>query len=133
MRIKGRTVSKGIAKGEVILSKEPITFLGGVDPKTGVVIEKGHELEGKSVAGKILIFPTGKGSTVGSYVIYQMKKNGTAPVGIINSKAEQIVASGALISEIPMIHDLEVDALDFFKEGEFVVINADKGYVETRR
>ncbi len=133
MRIKGRTVSKGIAKGEVILSKEPITFLGGVDPKTGVVIEKGHELEGKSVAGKILIFPTGKGSTVGSYVIYQMKKNGTAPVGIINSKAEQIVASGALISEIPMIHDLEVDALAFFKEGEFVVINADKGYVETRR
>ncbi|MEE8358772.1 MAG: DUF126 domain-containing protein [Candidatus Hydrothermarchaeales archaeon] len=133
MRIKGRIVSKGIAKGEVILSKEPITFLGGVDPKTGVVIEKGHELEGKSVVGKILIFPTGKGSTVGSYVIYQMKKNGTAPVGIINSKAEQIVASGALISEIPMIHDLEVDALDFFKEGEVVVINGDKGYVETRR
>ncbi len=133
MRIKGRTVSKGIAEGEVILSKEPITFLGGVDPKTGVVVEKGHELEGKSVVGKILIFPTGKGSTVGSYVIYQMKKNGTAPVGIINSKAEQIVASGALISEIPMIHDLEVDALDFFKEGEFVVINGDEGYVETRR
>lgn len=133
MRIKGRTVSKGIAKGEVILSKEPITFLGGVDPKTGVVIEKGHELEGKSVVGKILIFPTGKGSTVGSYVIYQMKKNGTAPAGIINSKAEQIVASGALISEIPMIHDLEVDVLDFFKDGEFVVINGDEGYVETRR
>ncbi len=133
MRINGRTVSKGIAQGEVILSKEPITFLGGVDPKTGVVIEKGHELEGKSVVGKILIFPTGKGSTVGSYVIYQMKKNGTAPAGIINSKAEQIVASGALISKIPMIHDLEVDVLDFFKEGEFVVINGDEGYVETRR
>ncbi len=133
MRIKGRTVSKGIAKGEVILSKEPITFLGGVDPKTGVVIEKGHELEGKSITDKILIFPTGKGSTVGSYVIYQMKKNGTAPAGIINSKAEQIVASGALISEIPMVHDLEVDVLDFFKEGEFVVINGDEGYVETRR
>ncbi len=133
MRITGRIVSKGIAKGEVILSKEPITFLGGVDPKTGVVIEKGHELEGKSVVGKILIFPMGKGSTVGSYVIYRMKKNGTAPVGIINSKAEQIVASGALISEIPMIHDLEVDALDFFKDGEFVIINADKGYVETRQ
>ncbi len=133
MRINGRTVSKGIAQGEVILSKEPITFLGGVDPKTGVVVEKGHELEGKSITDKILIFPTGKGSTVGSYVIYQMKKNGTAPAGIINSKAEQIVASGALISEIPMIHDLEVDILDFFKEGEFVVINGDEGYAETRQ
>ncbi len=133
MRIKGRTVSKGVAEGEVILSKEPISFLGGVDPKTGVVVETGHELEGKSVVDKILVFPMGKGSTVGSYVIYQMKKNGTAPAGIINSKAEQIVASGALISGIPMIHDLDVDILEFFKDGEHVVLNGDKGHVDVSR
>ncbi|MFQ5974933.1 MAG: DUF126 domain-containing protein [Candidatus Hydrothermarchaeales archaeon] len=133
MRIKGRTVSKGIAKGKIILSKEPITFLGGVDPKTGIVIERGHELEGKSVNGKILVFPKGKGSTVGSYVIYQMKKNSVAPAGIINVKAEQIVASGAIISEIPMIHDLDIDVLGFFKEGENVILNGDEGYVEVTR
>ncbi|MFQ5887102.1 MAG: DUF126 domain-containing protein [Candidatus Hydrothermarchaeales archaeon] len=133
MRIKGRTVSKGVAKGEVMVSKEPITFLGGVDPKTGIVVEGGHELEGKSVVGKILVFPKGKGSTVGSYVIYQMKKNGTAPAGIINTKAEQIVASGAIISEIPMIHDLDIDVLEFFNEGEPLVLNGDGGYVEVSR
>lgn len=134
MRIQCRRVSAGTAEGEVLISKEPITFLGGVDPNTGVIVEGGHELEGKSVVGKILVFPQGKGSTVGSYVIYQMKKNGTAPAGIINIRAELIVASGALISEIPMVHDLDnVDILSFFKQGEIAIINGDDGYVEVNR
>lgn len=133
MKIKGRVVSKGTAEGEVILSRKPITFLGGVDAKTGIVIERGHELEGKNVAGKILVFPKGKGSTVGSYVIYQMKKNGTAPAGMVNLEAEQIVASGAIISEIPMIHRLERNPLEFLREGERAVLNGDEGYIEVER
>lgn len=130
MKVYGRTISKGIAEGEAILTKEAITFLGGVDPRTGIIIERGHELEGKSVAGKILVFPRGKGSTVGSYVIYQMKKNGTAPKGMIALHAEQVVATGAIISDLPMLDSLEKNPFEFLKNGMRVTINADKGYVE---
>jgi len=86
----------------------PISFYGGVDPNTGIVIEKGHELQGISVKNKILVFPQGKGSTVGSYTLYRMKKNGTAPAAIINKESETIVAVGAIISEIPTIDKIDV-------------------------
>lgn len=129
MIIKGRTISKGKATGQALVSKTPITFLGGVDPKTGIVVERGHELEGQSVTGRILIFPTGKGSSVGSFVIYQMAKNATAPAGIINVKADEIVAAGAIISDIPMMDSLEDDPLKI-KDGTPVTIDATRGCIE---
>ncbi|MEM3953084.1 MAG: DUF126 domain-containing protein, partial [Nitrososphaerota archaeon] len=70
MKVKGRVIKKGKVRGEALRSTQPISFLGGVDPETGIVIEKGHELEGRSIAGKILVFPRGKGSTVSSYILY---------------------------------------------------------------
>ena len=100
--MKGRTISPGKAKGKAIVSTEPIGFYGGIDIKTGIVIEKGHPLEGKSVKDKILVFPCGKGSTVGSYVIYGLKKNGVAPKGIINKETETIVATGVILAGIPL-------------------------------
>ncbi len=130
MKIKGRIISRGVVEGEALLSSSAITFLGGVDAKSGVVRERGHELEGKSIAGKILVFPHGKGSTVGSYVLYQLKKNGVAPKGMINLKAEQVVAAGAIISEIPMLDSLKKNPLKFLKNGDRVILNAEKGYVE---
>jgi len=86
--MKGRMISPGIVEGEAIVSSEPIGFYGGIDAKTGVVIEKGHPLEGQNVSEKILVFPCGKGSTVGSYVIYGLAKNGVAPKAIINKETE---------------------------------------------
>jgi hypothetical protein len=125
--IKGRKISKGEAKGDVLLSAQAISFYGGVDPDTGVVTEKGHPLEGKSVKDKVLVFPQGKGSTVGSYALYRMKKNGTAPKAIINKECETIVAVGAIISEIPMIDKLEKDPFEFLKDGQTVTVNATEG------
>jgi predicted aconitase with swiveling domain len=129
MRIRCKTVFKGVAKGEVLSSKEPLSFLGGVDAKTGLVIEKGHPLEGKRIAGKVLIFPKGKGSTVGAYVIYQLMKNGNAPAAIINAEADVMVASGAIISGIPMVHKIEKEPLEI-EEGRTVVVNATEGFIE---
>ena len=106
-QLKGRIIYKGKAKGVALVTSQPISFYGGVDPATGVVIEKGHELQGQSVAGRILVFPTGKGSTVGSYTLYRMKKNGTAPAGMINKECETVVAVGAIISEIPCIDRID--------------------------
>ncbi len=129
MQIKGRVISKGKAKGEVLLSKDPISFLGGVDPKTGIVIEKGHCLEGTSIVGKILVFPRGKGSTVGSYILLQLKKNNTAPAGIINLEAEPIISVGAIISQIPMLDKLEKNPFEILKDGQEIELDAEDGRI----
>ena len=121
-QLKGRIIYKGKAGGEALVTSQPISFYGGVDPATGVVIEKGHELQGQSVKGKILVFPTGKGSTVGSYTLYRMKKSGTAPAGIINGECETVVAVGAIISEIPCVDKIDISKL---KTGDQVQIEKD--------
>lgn len=107
-QLKGRIIYKGKVEGEALVTSQPISFYGGVDPATGIVIEKGHELQGLTVKGKILVFPTGKGSTVGSYTLYRMKKNNTAPAGIVNKECETVVAVGAIISEIPCIDKIDI-------------------------
>ena len=101
--ISCRNIAKGKGKGELITSSEPISFLGGVDPETGIVIDPNHELKGQSIKDKVLFIPGGKGSTVGSYVIFQMMKNNTAPNAIICLNAEPIIATGAIMSDIPMV------------------------------
>jgi predicted aconitase with swiveling domain len=130
IKIKGRTISRGCAEGEVLISRDPISFLGSVDPKTGVVVEEKHSLAGKSIKGKVLVFPHGKGSTVGSYVMYQLKKNEAAPAAIINLETEPIVAVGAIISEIPLVDMLEKNPYEFLRDGDTVMVNGSEGYVE---
>jgi len=127
--IKGRSISRGIGKGIALVSKDAISFLGGIDPKTGMVVEAGHAIEGKCVAGRVLIFPRGKGSTVGSYVMLQLKKNGVAPAAIINAEAEPIIAVGAIISKIPMVDKLEKGALFALKDGMELQVDGEKGTV----
>ena len=107
-QIQGRTIKAGKGKGVALVSQEPMGFLGGVDPDTGIVIEKGHPLEGQSIAGRVLVFPTGKGSTVGSYTLYRLARNHLAPAAIINAQSEAIVAVGAIISDIPMVDQVEI-------------------------
>jgi predicted aconitase with swiveling domain len=123
--IKCSKISKGHAKGEVLATKEPLSFLGGVDPHTGVVIDQGHELYGEKISNKILVIPSGKGSTVGSYVIFQMAKSKTAPKAIISIKAEPIIATGAIMAEIPMVHQPEINILDILKNGDIIEVDAD--------
>src|SRR3990170_1835370 len=119
MEMKGRIIYKGTGEGEALTTTQPISFYGGVDPNTGVVIEKGHELQGQSVKGRVLVFPNGKGSTVGSYTLYRMKKNGTAPAGIVNRDCETVVAVGAIISEIPCVDSVDISRI---KTGDTVRI-----------
>jgi len=133
MKIKGRAISKGKAEGEALVSKEAISFLGEVDTKTGVVVNPKHPLFRKCMAGKILVFPRGRGSTVGSYALYQLKRNGKAPNAIVNEEAEVIVAVGAIISEIPMVDKLERKGFKLIKNGSKVVVDGDKGTVEVIR
>ncbi len=127
MKLKGRTIAKGQAEGEVLYTEEGISFFGGVNPDTGIVAESGHPLEGVCITGKILVFPQGKGSTVGSYALYRMKKQGTAPIALVNAECETIVAVGAIISEIPCIDKIDISQL---KESKTAKVNGEEGTVE---
>lgn len=126
--IQARGISAGTGAGTLLVSSEPISFLSGVDPDSGVVIESGHPLEGKSIAGTVLAFPFGKGSTVGSYVIYALRRNNVAPSAIINTEAEPIIAVGAIIAEIPMV-DRPETPIEELTDGVSVSIDGSCGRI----
>ncbi|MEA3441403.1 MAG: DUF126 domain-containing protein [Chloroflexota bacterium] len=127
MILRGRSIYKGRAEGETLVTSMGISFFGGVDPESGVVVEKGHELEGQSITGKVLVFPTGKGSTVGSYTLYRLKKNGAAPLAIVNAECETITAVGCIIAEIPCVDRISIERLE---SGQKVVVDGDLGVVD---
>jgi predicted aconitase with swiveling domain len=127
MKLNGRSIYPGEAVGEALVTSQGISFYGGVDPETGVVTEKGHELEGQCLAGKVLVFPTGKGSTVGSYTLFRLKKNEKAPRAIINAECETITAVGCIISEIPCIDRVPIHRL---RSGMRVVVDGGEGWIE---
>jgi predicted aconitase with swiveling domain len=128
MEIRCHKVAKGCATGPALATREPISFLGNVDPETGMVVDPGHELYGRCIAGKVLIFPGGKGSTVGSYILYQLKRRGLGPAAMMNLRSEPIVAVGAIISSIPLVDRIPEDLLSL-PEGKVVRVDADRELV----
>ena len=126
MHITGRSISKGTASGELLKTDTPISFLGGVDPRTGTIIDANHPLAGQKITGKVLAFPYGKGSTVGSYVLYALSRNGTAPAAIINTECETIIAIGSIIAGIPAVDRLEGDLPE---NGTEVTVDGTEGTV----
>jgi len=113
--LTGRIIKAGKIAGELLYSSQPISFFGTVDPLTGIINEPGHPLQGKSVAGKILVFPHAKGSTVGSYILYALQKNHRAPAAMILAECEIIIAVGAIIAEIPTIDRVPIAELSTAK------------------
>ncbi len=128
MEIKCHRVACGSASGPALVTREAISFLGNVDAETGKVVDPAHELFGQCIDGKVLIFPGGKGSTVGSYVIYQLKKRGLAPAAMINIRSEPIVAVGAIISGIPLVDGVGEEILRV-ESGTVVQVDADREMV----
>lgn len=126
MSLRGRKIFGGRAEGLALVSREPISFYGGVNPDTGLVEEEGHPLQGKSVSGRVLVFPHGRGSTVGSYTLYRMSKAGKAPAAILNRECETIVAVGAIIGEIPCMDRVDIDRIP---DGAALVVDAEEGEV----
>ena len=125
--LSGRKIYGGQVTGEALVTSQGISFFGGVDPESGVVVEKGHELEGQSISGKILVFPTGKGSTVGSYTLYRLKKINKAPAAIINRECETITAVGCIIAEIPCVDQIAIEQI---KNGTQLSVDGEKATVE---
>jgi hypothetical protein len=126
MVIKGRKIYRGEAQGEALVTSMGISFFGGVDPETGIVVEKGHQLQGQSISGKVLVFPTGKGSTVGSYTLYRLKQAGKAPLAIVNAECETITAVGCIIAEIPCVDQIPIEGIE---SGQILNVDGERGIV----
>ncbi len=122
MRIDGRSISPGVAEATVLKYNEAFSFLGGVIAATGEL----KVMEG-NIADKIFVFPKGKGSTVGSFVMYDLMVHGKAPAAVVNETAETIVTTGAVISSIPMVDSIDVDILE---DGDKVTVNGTEGFID---
>jgi predicted aconitase with swiveling domain len=127
MKLCGRIIFSGETSGEALVSSQGISFYGGVDPETGMIVEKDHDLQGICIAGKILVYPTGKGSTVGSYTLYRLKKKNLAPLAILNSECEPITAIGCILAEIPCIDQIPLDQIH---SGMHMIVDANQGIIE---
>jgi predicted aconitase with swiveling domain len=127
MILQGRSIYKGTAQGEALVTSMGISFFGGIDPESGVVVERGHELEGQYVGGTVLVFPSSKGSTVGSYTLYRLKQARKAPVAIINAECETITAVGCIIAEIPCVDHIPIDRL---RSGQLLRVDGNIGQIE---
>jgi len=128
--LKGRPIVSGNVEGLALVSMKPISFLAGVDPNSGIIIEKSHDLQGKNIAKKILCFPNGHGSTVGSYVLYSLVKKGMGPKAIINQSADPVIVVGAIIADIPMIDQIDIKQIE---TGDEVEVDGEKGIVKVRK
>jgi len=124
LMFKGRSIVEGTCTAEALVSTKPISFLGGVDPADGKIVEKKHDLCGTCIKDKILVFPHGHGSTVGSYVMYSLAKKGLGPAAIINQTADPVVVVGAIIGNIPMIDQVDIGK---FRTGDTVEVDGCKG------
>ena len=132
-QLKGRSVVGGTGKGMALVSNQPLSFFGGVDPNTGKVVSKSSDIKGECVSGRVLIFPHGRGSTVGSYVIYALKENGTAPCAIINEETEIIIAAGCSLANIPLVDRIKDLTTSIVKSGDIVKVDGNKGWIEIER
>lgn len=134
--LKGRGVANGIAEGEALVTKQNLSFWGGLDPNTGLIIDKRHELFGKCVANKVLVFPYGKGSTTGAIVLLEAVRCGKNPNAIVNLKTEPIIASGAIMARmfykkiIPIVDQTDKDPTEVINTNDYVIVNGDKGLVK---
>lgn len=128
--LHGRTVVPGVVEGEALVSHQTISGWGGIDPATGVIVERRHELFGVSFAGKILVFPGAKGSSGWSGFFQATRLNGVAPVGMVFSNISTKVALGAVVTRVPSVTALDQDPVLVISTGDRVRIDAEAGVVE---
>ncbi len=129
MRFRCRGLYGGRVEGIALVSRRQISFFGDID-ENGTVVAEDSDIRGENVSGKILIFPSGRGSTVGSYMLLRLKKNGSAPLAIVNIESDLIIAAGAVIAGIVLVDRVEDEFFDTVETGSKVVVDAASGYVE---
>jgi hypothetical protein len=131
--LRGRKVVGGTAEGEALVTRERISGWGGIDPRTGTIIETRHELRGKSFAGKVLVFPGAKGSSGWSNQFHLARLCGAAPAAMLFNEMTTKIALGAVVTHAPAMTDFDQDPLAVIATGDWVRVDADNGVVEVTK
>lgn len=131
--LRGRPVVKGRAEGPALVADTTLSFWGEVDPVSGRVIGKGHPLEGRSLAGRVLVIRSTRGSSATPMVLNLAALQGVAPAALINIEVDSLAALGAIVNRIPMVTDLDRDPFQCIRTGDHVRVDADQGLVEVQR
>jgi predicted aconitase with swiveling domain len=137
--LRGRSVVKGVAEGKALVSKHNFAFAGGVDPKTGVIIDERSDVHGEKVIDKVLVFPYGKGSTMGGIFFLENVRCGSAPAAIVNIETEPILASAAIMAEIfykkciPIVDEIDKKLFETIQNNSYLRVDGNRGQVEVKR
>lgn len=130
MTLRGRGLGGGVAEGEALVTGEAIAGWGGIDPRTGTIIESRHELEGRSMAGKILVFPAAKGSSGWSGVFHMARLEGSGPAAMVFNVMNTKIALAVVVSHVPCVTALDRDPTEVIATGDLVRVDGDRGTVE---
>jgi predicted aconitase with swiveling domain len=131
--LRGRKVVGGCAEGEALVTKDRISGWGGIDPRSGTVIETRHELKGVSFAGKVLVFPGAKGSSGWSSQFHVARLAGKAPIAMVFNEMTTKIALGAVVAHAPSVTDFDRDPLQVIETGDWVKVDGDNGIVEVTK
>lgn len=131
--LRGRCVVPGFAEGEALVTTQALSGWGGIDSRTGTVVEVHHELRGQSFAGKVLVFPGAKGSSGWSNAFHLTRSLGVAPAAMLFNQMSTKVALGAVVTRAPALTDFDQDPLAVIRTGDWVRVDADRGLVEVVR
>ena len=131
--LTGRKVVGGVVEGEALVTRDRISGWGGIDPRTGSVIEVRHELRGQSFAGKVLVFPGAKGSSGWSAMFHSTRMYGKAPAAMLFNEMTTKMALGAVVTHAPSMTDFDCDPLELIETGDWVKVDADRGIVEVTK
>ncbi len=131
--LKGRKVVGGVAEGEALVTRDRISGWGGIDPRTGTIIETRHELRGRSFKGKVLVFPGAKGSSGWSSQFHIARLSGAAPLALVFNEMTTKIALGAVVTHAPAVTDLDRDPLELIETGDWVKVDGDRGIVEVTK
>ncbi len=131
--LRGRKVVGGVAEGEALVTRDRISGWGGIDPRTGTIIETRHELKGQSFKGKVLVFPGAKGSSGWSAQFHLARLTGAAPLAMLFNEMTTKIALGAVVMHAPALTEFDRDPLEVIETGDWVKVDADRGVVEVTK
>ncbi len=128
--IRGRQVVPGVAEGEALVTRDRISGWGGIDSRTGTIVETRHELCGQSFAGMVLVFPGAKGSSGWSAAFHMTRLMNVAPAAFLFNEMTTKIALGAVVTHSPSMTDFDRDPMLLIETGDWVKVDADRGVVE---
>lgn len=127
--LQGRGIVPGVVRGEALVSTEQISGWGGIDPSTGVIVERRHPLRGVCFTDKVLVFPGAKGSSGWSGFFQSTRLLGTAPLAMVFTHVTSKAVLGAVVTRVPTVSEFSVDPVHIIRTGDTVIVDGDQGTV----